>query len=207
MDATPQLLRDFEKQVKCKHKIITTKLYFDEHQYPSMYIKNSLSRIAYLAVVRNRALDPLLNDRFNSSLNKSRHFSKLLFLNDVVFSSQDALRLLQSNHGDYAATCALDFINPIKFYDTFGTRDTDGYSMGFPLYPFFFPGHSQLQLRQGNSHVHVKSCWSGMAAFDSLPFENGLTFRSLHNESNWEASKAVSFMQISISQIELLSIL
>ncbi len=180
-DATPQLLQDFEKQLKCNHKIVTTKLNLHDHQ--------SLSRIAYLAMVRNHALKPLLHDKSIVPVNGSRRFSKILFLNDVVFTSQDALRLLLTHHGNYAATCALDFINPVKFYDTFATRDTDGYSMGLPLYPFFSPGQSQSQIRQGDSLVRVKSCWSGMVAFDSLPFENGLQFRSLNNESKWEASE------------------
>jgi hypothetical protein len=192
-DATPELLQDFKKQLKCKHKIVTTKLNLDDHQYASIYLKNSthryLSRIGYLALVRNHALEPLLHDEFDMPLNRNQRFSKLLFLNDVVFSTQDALRLLQTNYGDYAAACALDFINPIKFYDTFATRDADGYSMGLPLYPFFPPGQSQSQIRRGDSLIRVKSCWCGMVALDSAPFENGLQFRSLNNESNLEASE------------------
>lgn len=192
-DATPQLLQDFEKKLKCKHTIVTTKINLDDSQYASVYIKNNahrhVSRIAYLAMVRNRALEPLLHDQSSMPFVGNRRFSKLLFLNDIIFSSQDVLRLLQTNHGDYAAVCALDFINPIKFYDTFATRDANGYSMGLPLYPFFSPGQSQSQIKQGNSLVNVKSCWSGMVAFDSLPFENGLQFRSLSNETIWEASE------------------
>ena len=192
-DATPQLLHDFEKQVKCKHSIVTTKIYLDDHQYSYLYIKNGkdkyLSRISYLALLRNRALEPLLKDQLNKSNIGCRRYTKLLFLNDIAFSSQDALRLLRTNHGNYAAVCALDFINPVKFYDTFATRDTNGYSMGLPLYPFFSPGLSQLQMKQKNRLVRVKSCWSGMVAFDSVPFEKGLRFRSLNNELDWDASE------------------
>jgi hypothetical protein len=188
-DATPQLLQDFKKQLKCKHQIVTTKLNLDDHQYAPIYLNGYLSRIGYLALVRNRALEPLLRNKSDMLLNGYQRFSKLLFLNDIVFSTQDALRLLRTNDGDYAATCTLDFINPIKFYDTFATRDADGYSMGLPLYPFFSPGQSQSQIRRGDSLIRVKSCWSGMVAFDSKPFENGLKFRSLNNESNWEASE------------------
>ncbi|CAF1058871.1 unnamed protein product [Adineta steineri] len=192
-DATSRLLQDFEKHVKCMHKIVTTKLILNDDQKASMYIKDTthkrLSRIAYLAMIRNHALEPILHNKIHMSANESRRFSKVLFLNDIAFSSQDAIRLLQTNHGDYSAACALDFINPIKFYDTFATRDTDGYSMGLPLYPFFAPGQSQSQIRQGHDLVHVKSCWSGMVAFDSAPFENGLKFRSLNNESIYDASE------------------
>jgi hypothetical protein len=107
----------------------------------------------------------------------------------VVFSSTDVIRLLQTNNGDYAAACALDFINPVKFYDTLATRDADGYSMGFIVYPFFSPGTSQSQLLRGDNLVQVKSCWSGMVAFDSTPFENGLRFRALNHQSAWDASE------------------
>jgi hypothetical protein len=192
-DATPLLLRQFEKQLKCKHRIVTTTINLHEDQYASLYIKHRtskhLSRIAYLAMLRNRALEPLLDDRMNILTNETRRFSKVLFLNDVVFSVQDAIELLYSNDGDYAAVCGIDFINPIKFYDTFATRDTQGYSMGLPFYPYFAPGQSESQIRQKDRLVQVKSCWSGMVAFDSAPFENGLTFRSLYNESYYEASE------------------
>ncbi|CAF1222566.1 unnamed protein product [Adineta ricciae] len=182
-DATPHLLRQIEKQLKCEHTIVTTTINLDEDQYASLYINDRkgkyLSRMAYLAMVRNRALEPIMSNG---------RFSKVLFLNDIVFSSQDVIQLLQTNSGNYAAACALDFINPVKFYDTFATRDSSGYSMGLPLYPYFSPGQSQSQTLR-NSLIHVKSCWSGMVAFDSKPFDNGLKFRSLDNVSDYDASE------------------
>jgi hypothetical protein len=191
-DATPQLLHDFKKQLKCNHTIVTTKISLN-HQFTELYIENDphtyVSRIAYLASIRNHALEPLRQYRSDMSINESRHFDKLLFLNDVIFSSTDVFRLLHTNNGDYAAACALDFINPVKFYDTLATRDADGYSMGFILYPFFAPGTSQSQLLRGDNLVQVKSCWSGMVAFDSAPFENGLRFRALNQQSAWDASE------------------
>ena len=192
-DETPRLLKDLKKRVKCKYQIVTTTLNLADHQYAPLYTRNTtdtyLSRIAYLAMIRNRALEPLLYNGIDISNNSGRRFSKILFLNDVVFSSEDAFRLLRTNDGDYAAACALDFISPIKFYDTLATRDFNGYSMGLPLYPFFSPGESQSEIRRRHGLVHVKSCWSGMVAFDSIPFTNGLKFRSLHTESNWDASE------------------
>ncbi|CAF4112155.1 unnamed protein product [Adineta steineri] len=89
------------------HKIVTTKLILNDDQKASMYIKDTihkhLSRIAYLAMIRNHALAPILHNKIHMSTNESRRFSKVLFLNDIAFSSQDA------------------------------TRDTDGYSMGQKL--------------------------------------------------------------------------
>ncbi|CAF4250378.1 unnamed protein product, partial [Adineta steineri] len=106
-DVTSQLLQDFKKHVKCMHKIVTTKLILNDDQKASMYMKDTmhkrLSRIPYLAMVRNHALAPILHNKIHMSTNESRRFSKVLFLNDIAFFSQDA------------------------------TRDTDGYSMGQKL--------------------------------------------------------------------------
>ncbi|KAI9742599.1 MAG: hypothetical protein M1818_003740 [Claussenomyces sp. TS43310] len=136
-----------------------------------------VKRIEYLAEVRNRALRPL------KKLPKRYH--KVLFLNDVVFSPQDALRLLYSTTAapvsnateaearemrtSYRAACALDFINPFKFYDTYATRDTGGYYPGVPIFPFFSGAGSAVSRRDvvaNKEAVRVKSCWGGMVAFD-----------------------------------------
>ena len=88
-----------------------------------------MKRIAFLAEVRNRALRPLEAD-------PPVHFDKVLFLNDVMFNPVDAIQLLLSTNVDasgraqYGAVCAVDFINPFKFYDRFTTRDFEGYAMG-----------------------------------------------------------------------------
>ena len=39
---------------------------------------------------------------------------------------EDAIRLLQTNNGHYAAACGLDYSRPHLFYDTFAMRDVDG---------------------------------------------------------------------------------
>lgn len=93
-----------------------------------------MKRIAFLAEVRNRALRPLEADPL-------MRFDKLLFINDVIFDPIDAVQLLFSTNIDasgraqYGAACAVDFINTFKFYDTFATRDFEGYAMGIPFFP------------------------------------------------------------------------
>ncbi|KAG4431469.1 hypothetical protein IFR05_013041, partial [Cadophora sp. M221] len=121
-----------------------------------------VKRIAWLAEVRNKLLEPLYasldldsksqlnrNPNFNkTSRFLSKHdtqltFSKLLFINDVYFTPSDALRLLWGTNLDadgiarYKAVCAADFVSSWKFYDTFATRDAEGYSIGVPIYPWF----------------------------------------------------------------------
>ncbi|KAI9737053.1 MAG: hypothetical protein M1834_000643 [Cirrosporium novae-zelandiae] len=131
-----------------------------------------VKRIAYLAEVRNRALRAL----DGRSLVQ---FDKLLYLNDIIFDPVDAAQLLFSTHAeggraDYRAACAVDFINAFKFYDTFATRDLEGYSMGIPFYPWFSSsgdGESRQDVLNQKDAVRVRSCWGGMVAFDANYFQ------------------------------------
>lgn len=120
-----------------------TEVIFDRHlpldTVPAVMMPDGserTKRIAYLAEVRNRALRPL-------QTKEAVRYDKLLFLNDVVFDPIEAVQLLFSTnaneHGrsSYLAACAVDFINPFKFYDTFATRDAEGYSLGLPFSPGF----------------------------------------------------------------------
>jgi hypothetical protein len=175
-------------------------------------------RITYLATVRNLALLPLTypltqfssptpispgaektsleSPDFREAPLVPSDYSKILFLNDVIFSPQEAIHLLFDTHnGDYAAACALDFINPIKYYDTFALRDTEGNGIGLPFYPFFTPGESQSAVLAGRESVPVKSCWGGMVAFNATYFtrhedasQPPVRFRS-EMEDTWDASE------------------
>lgn len=133
-------------------------------------------------------------------------FHKLLFLNDIVFSARDAADLLFATNlnpltgrTDYHAACALDFINPFKFYDMFALRDAEGYKAGIPFYPFFSTrglGLSRSVLLSQTDAVPVRSCWGGMAAFEASwflpnperPDTKPLRFRS-EEELFWESSE------------------
>ncbi|KAI5304879.1 hypothetical protein KEM55_009232, partial [Ascosphaera atra] len=74
----------------------------------------------------------------------------------------------------YRAACATDFINSFKFYDTFATRDLDGYSMGVPFYPWFSSvgkAESRKDVLSQKDAVRARSCWGGMVAFDAKYFQ------------------------------------
>jgi hypothetical protein len=137
-------------------------------------------------------------------------FDKLLFINDVVFSPADAADLLfATNVGgngrtQYHAACAMDFINPFKFYDTFATRDSEGYGLGVPIYPWFSSagkGLSRKDVQAGKDAVRVKGCWGGMVAFEAKWFarinssvdENAVGMQPLQfrasDELFWDASE------------------
>lgn len=197
-------LRGLETQVTCKKSIV-----FEEHLDLDSLAKivapdgsRRTKRIEYLAEIRNRALRPLSDQH-------DVHYDRLLYLNDIAFNPVDALHLLFSTNvaddgvSHYRAACAIDFVNPFKFYDTYATRDLQGYSMGLPIFPWFSTageGQSRQDVLSGKDAVRVRSCWSGMVAFDARFFqqspesqsykgvETPVQFRASH-ELFWEASE------------------
>lgn len=133
--------------------------------------------MTFLAEVRNRALAPLQTSEIA--------FDKILYLNDVNFDPIDAAQLLFSTNADangfanYGAACAVDFINPFKFYDRFATRDLEGYDMGIPFYPWFTnegEATSRKDVLAGKDAVRVRSCWGGMTAFEAKWFQDQTRF-------------------------------
>ncbi|KAF3491407.1 uncharacterized protein GIQ15_00924 [Arthroderma uncinatum] len=147
-----------------------------------------VKRIAYLAKIRNRILEPLNSASIPPSPHQESGFNhvkvkfdRVLFLNDVYFSAIDAAQLLFSTNVDnsgraqYRAACAVDFVSNIMFYDTFVVRDTEGYSTGLMFFPWFAPigqAKSRNQVLAESDAVEVQSCWGGMAAFQAEMFQN-----------------------------------
>lgn len=146
-----------------------------------------VKRIAYLAEIRNRAMRPLyarqaLEDQSPQNTTSpfatpEQEFDKVLFLNDVVFSATDAADLLFATRigpdmrTRYRAACAVDFINAVKFYDTFATRDLEGYGIGVPFFPWFTgTSETRQDVLDQTDAVRVRSCWGGMVAFEAKWF-------------------------------------
>jgi hypothetical protein len=136
-----------------------------------------IKRIAFLAEVRNRALAPIETARVQ--------FDRILFINDVNFDPIEAAQLLLSTnidstgHANYGAACAVDFINPFKFYDRFATRDLDGFDMGIPFFPWFTSAGtatSRNEVLSGSDAVRVRSCWGGMVAYEAKWFQDQRPF-------------------------------
>lgn len=193
MEAMTAKLR-FEKKVQCKHSIIydTT---FSLAAVPHVTMPDGSRRVkrtAFLAEARNRALEALEEQ-------PGVRYDKILYLNDVLFDPIEAVQLLfatnldGNGHPSYQAACAVDFINPFKYYDTFATRDEEGYSMGVPFFPWFAglgKGLSRRDVLQGKDAVRVKSCWGGMVAFDAEPFQGSepVRFRA-PKDLFWDASE------------------
>ncbi|KAF5021831.1 hypothetical protein F66182_6124 [Fusarium sp. NRRL 66182] len=129
-------------------------------------------RIPFLADLRNKTLRDLLELH-----KKGEHFDKVLFLNDVVFTTDDVLKLLSTNGGEYAAACSLDFSNPPEYYDTFALRDMDGQSHAMHRWPYFRSSGSRNALVNHLDAVPVKSCWNGIVAMPAEPFTSSFKLR------------------------------
>ncbi|KAF4547889.1 Hypothetical protein D9617_34g040690 [Elsinoe fawcettii] len=122
-------------------------------------------RIPYLASLRNQVMDDMLRVEKETG----KRFDKVLWLNDVKFSPSDVLSLLNTNRGDYASACAMDFRHPHEYYDTFATRTLAGNEIASQHWPFFTDPTSQAQLMSGRP-IPVSACWGGMLVFDATPF-------------------------------------
>ncbi|KAI0594494.1 cryptococcal mannosyltransferase 1-domain-containing protein [Biscogniauxia sp. FL1348] len=123
-----------------------------------------MRRIPYLARVRNQAMEPL------KQLEKEgRTFDKVLWLNDVVFDTEDIVTLFNTHGGEYAAACSMDYkVSPL-YYDTFALRDDMGLKTISLHWPWFqSPTSREYALH--NEPVPVRSCWNGIVVFDSAPF-------------------------------------
>jgi hypothetical protein len=190
--AAAEALQRLDEKVKCEKSLVYEDQ-LDLENLPHVTLPDGsrrIKRIAYLAEVRNKALIPL-----DEGL--SVQYDKVLYLNDIIFKPEEAAQLLfltnANEHGraDYKAACSLDFINPFKFYDTFASRDLDGFGIGIPFYPFFSDAGSGLSrqdmLRQTDA-VRVSSCWGGMIAFDARYFQKGNNKGKELVDRPWEPS-------------------
>ncbi|CAJ2501156.1 Uu.00g040090.m01.CDS01 [Anthostomella pinea] len=123
-----------------------------------------MRRIPYLARVRNQAMEPL--EELEA---QGRTFDKVLWINDVVFDTEDIVTLFDTRSGDYAAACSMDYKSSPLYYDTFALRDDMGLKTVSLYWPWFqSPTSRDSALR--NEPIEVTSCWNGIVAFDSSPF-------------------------------------
>ena len=133
-------------------------------------------RIAYLADLRNAALQPL----YHSS---SGTFQRVIFMNDIMYCAEDVIWLMTDdyygNHGS-DMLCGMDFDlnekNNIKFYDNWVTKDI----AGMPLqhnYPGITYHKQSRQLIQLMSITPVQCCWNGLVSINADVFYSGIRFR------------------------------
>lgn len=124
-----------------------------------------LRRIPYLSRLRNQVME----DLHTATISSGRPFTKVIWLNDVVFGAQDVVNLINTRSGDYAAVCSMDFAKPPKYYDTFALRDDKGDEPITAIWPYFLSSSSRKAV-MANEPVPVKSCWNGAVVMDATPF-------------------------------------
>ncbi|KAG0647449.1 hypothetical protein D0Z07_6851 [Hyphodiscus hymeniophilus] len=172
-------LKELEAKLPCEHSVVSQEddpIPLNEIPHTKLPTGESrIKRIAYLAEVRNKALAPL------DTLTKK--YDRVLFINDVFFNPMDAGRLLWGTNlnaegkAEYKAVCGTDFVTSWKYYDTFATRDLEGYSIGVPIFPWFSAEGDAITRKDvlaGKDAVRVKSCWGGMVAFDGRYLQRDL---------------------------------
>lgn len=185
-DKTKDVLRDLDKSlgdIGVKRNITFSNITHAEEisQMPKsgwVYTvdgKKEMRRIPYLSRIRNLSLEPL-----ETLAMQGQHFDKVLFLNDVIFSTNDVLRLLDTNGGDYAAACSMDFSKAPYFYDTFALRDSEGHEAVMQTWPYFRSRDSRHAIKQ-HRPIPVTSCWNGIVAMSAQPFISNppLRFRGI----------------------------
>jgi hypothetical protein len=74
----------------------------------------SPQRIQFLARLRNKAMEPIQSADPDVRLENWRDFTKVIYLNDILFQCQDIVRLIATRvegkeNEDYDVACAMDF--------------------------------------------------------------------------------------------------
>ncbi|CAG8671279.1 5878_t:CDS:2 [Acaulospora morrowiae] len=142
--------------------------------------ETNTGRIPYMARLRNKLLEPLLEQT-----EKGNKFDYILFFNDVIWTASDILVLLETNDRNYDAACAMDFY--WTFYDTFATRELPSSRMRYPwppnpYFPYFYDKAVQQKL-YNNDPVRVFSCWNGVTVMNAEPFvKHNVRFRALFKD-------------------------
>lgn len=78
------------------------------------------------------------------------------------------IALLNTNRGNFAAACSLDFSKPPLYYDTFALRDSAGHETASQTWPYFRSAKSRRAMLYGVP-VPVSSCWNGIGLSTPSP--------------------------------------
>jgi hypothetical protein len=106
------MLRDFGRTLyhhSVDHRIISVT---NDGRQP--FGLSSMERIAYLAKTRNKALEPLQSPDPSIRVPEWQTFTKIIFMNDIVYQWRDIARLIGTKldgreDEEYDMVCALDF--------------------------------------------------------------------------------------------------
>ena len=165
---------------------------------------SSMERIAYLARIRNKTLEPIQSSDPSVRVPEWETFTEIIFMNDVVFTWQDMVRLIGSRFGgdgdseeDYDMVCALHFAGsgahlPFRkridayetgSYDTWVGRDICGSEL-ITSWPYA-KDHQSVEAVRNSQPFEVATDWHGAVVLNADP---SCTRRTLHRCLTWTAS-------------------
>ncbi|KAI0317050.1 cryptococcal mannosyltransferase 1-domain-containing protein [Amylostereum chailletii] len=152
------LLDDLLTRMGTPHTIVTSEDGEISRDHPD-------HRIAILAGVRNKALEPLMSGEAARAMH-GKTFDQVLFMNDIFHCATDILEVLyQKDLQGANQACATDWGDPVV-YDRWVMRAISGR----PFYDYedlieFFNGD-----RKPKVTPTVFSCWNGATVFDASAF-------------------------------------
>lgn len=188
-DNTREYLYEFQRYLN-ESKIINEIGMKHEINYEQFKGYAVFSRINFLSKLRNRAFKLMYNTKKFDYQN-----TKIIYINDIIFSYEDIINLLSTNKEDYDSVCAMDF--NIDFYDTWASADLSGNSFR-RFYPYFINSEGQDQVINLKP-IRVFSCWGGVSVFPAAPLENQkLQFRT----ENYTKEQKYTLNAYQISHIE-----
>ncbi|EKM61680.1 glycosyltransferase family 69 protein [Phanerochaete carnosa HHB-10118-sp] len=154
-DGTPDLLRELDKALAQRN--VHRRILISDTAIPRPPDMSWNNRIDFLAAVRNRALEPLVDQG---------GYDKVVFSNDVFIEPESLIELLETADGNYDMACALDF-GHFGAYDMWVLRDRIGH-LAAGIWPYFFDA-ADYEAMKTDSPVPVFSCWNGIVAFVADP--------------------------------------
>lgn len=98
-DSSPDLLTAYAATLTARgvpHRILVR----DDAAVPKPDDLQFNNRISFLARIRNRVMEPLV---------ESGGYERVLFSNDVFVEPESVIELLQTRDGEYDMACAMDF--------------------------------------------------------------------------------------------------
>ncbi|KAJ7135285.1 cryptococcal mannosyltransferase 1-domain-containing protein [Mycena crocata] len=156
-DATPALLRQFSRTLNTL-EVPQRILIQDTAIRRPKSMDTAPPRIEYLAALRNRVLEPLVD---------GGGYDRVLFSNDVFVEAESIVELLNTRDGDYDMACGLDF-QQWGLYDIWTIRDRLG-QIPSTVWPYFFDD-SGLRAVMSDEPAPVFTCWNGIVSIRAAPF-------------------------------------
>ncbi|KAJ6537070.1 cryptococcal mannosyltransferase 1-domain-containing protein [Mycena capillaripes] len=158
-DSSPALLEDFDKTLETlgvARRILT----HDTSVERPASMDTAPPRIKFLAAVRNRVMEPLV---------QHGGYTRVVFSNDVFIEAESIVELLDTKGGDYDMVCGLDlsYWGYVRFLP-WVIRDRLG-RIASTLWPYFLEDLG-FHAVMADKPAPVFACWNGIIAVRADPF-------------------------------------